>query len=351
MSTDVQDRRRLENEQALLAAIVSSSEDAIVSKDLTGIVTSWNGAAERIYGWKSKDIIGRSKSLVIPSDLPNELPWILAEIRAGRRIEHYETRRVRKDGSIFDVAISVSPVKSSNGQIMGAATIVRDITERKFAEKELRRRQDEVEALNTQLRRAMTETHHRVKNNLQVIGAIIEMQLMEYRDKRSVPVEEYKQLKAHIHTLATVHDLLSAKLGESDSAQRISVKAMLDRLLPMLQETAWNKTVRFTIDDAMLTSRACTSLALVLNELVTNALKHGNDQAEVVFRRDGTFAELEVFDDGPGFPEDVHPLKIANMGLELVESLVRADLKGEVDFRNRTEGGGHVVVRIPLHAG
>src|SRR5690349_22372019 len=88
---DMTDLKRLETEQALLAAIVNSSEDAIVSKDLEGIVTSWNKAAERIYGWKAEEIIGKSKALVIPPDLPNELSSILAKIRAGEQIEHYET--------------------------------------------------------------------------------------------------------------------------------------------------------------------------------------------------------------------------------------------------------------------
>jgi len=101
-------------------------------------VTSWNASAERIYGWKAEEIIGQSKALVIPSDLPEELPAILAQIRAGQPIAHYETRRLRKDGVIIDVDISVSPVKDSRGSIIGAATIVRDITEQKRQEQALR---------------------------------------------------------------------------------------------------------------------------------------------------------------------------------------------------------------------
>src|ERR1051326_8041196 len=101
--TNLMERNERDTEQALLAAIVNSSEDAIVSKNLDGIVTSWNASAERIYGWKAEEIIGKSKALVIPADLPNELAMILASIKAGKRIEHYETRRVRKDGTIIDV--------------------------------------------------------------------------------------------------------------------------------------------------------------------------------------------------------------------------------------------------------
>jgi PAS domain S-box-containing protein len=338
----------LEAEQALLAAIVSSSEDAIVSKDLDGIVTSWNAAAERIYGWKAEEIIGKAKALVIPPSRPNELTTILERIKAGQRIEHFETQRIRKDGRIIEVAISVSPILDLQGRVTGAATFVRDISERRRTERELQYRQAEVEALNIRLRHAMRETHHRVKNNLQVISAMIEMQMLEHRGEKSIPLEDYSQLKTHIHTLAIVHDLLSAGIKEMEDTQRVSVKAVLDKLLPMLQQTAWNKAVRYSIDDAGLTSKLCVSLTLILNELVTNALKHGKTETEVIFHSDGAKAQLEVSDDGPGFPEGFHPLKDANMGLELVESLVRTDLNGRSIYGNRPEGGGRVVVTFLL---
>lgn len=342
------DKNQLEAQQALLAAIVNSSEDAIVSKSLDGIVTSWNTAAERIYGWKAEEIIGKSKALVIPPELPGELPFILRKVLAGDRIEHYETKRVRKDGVVIEVSISVSPIYDPAGRILGAATIVRDITERRRTERELQLKQAEIEALNDRLRRAMRETHHRVKNNLQVISAMIEMQMLEYRGQKTVPLEDYTQLKTHVHTLAIVHDLLSTGIKEEEGAERVSVKAVLDQLMPMLQQTAWNKAVHYSIDDIRLTSKLCVSLTLVLNELVTNALKHGKKEADVLFLVEGTEARLEVFDDGPGFPEGFNPLKDANMGLELVESLVRTDLKGQSTYGNRPEGGGLVVVTFLL---
>ncbi len=337
-----------ETQQALLAAIVSSSEDAIVSKDLNGIVTSWNDAAERIYGWKSEEIVGKSKALVIPPDLPNELSNILEKIKVGERIEHYETRRLRKDGRVIDVAISVSPVNEPKGRIVGAATVVRDITERKRTELELQEKHAEIEALNVRLRRSMSETHHRVKNNLQVISAIIELQMLDHKGEESIPLEDYRQLKSHIHTLAMIHDLLSSSIKEDEDAQRVSVKAVLDTLLPMLEQTAWNKEVHFCIDEAKLTSKWCVSLALVVNELIANAFKHGNLRSDVLFQVDGQKARLTVSDDGPGFPDGFDPLQSAHMGLELVESLVHADLKGQSTYGKRPEGGGRVVVTFLL---
>ncbi len=345
---DRSDSNPLFNEQAFLAAIVNSSEDAIVSKDLNGIVTSWNRAAERIYGWKAEEIIGKSKALLIPPDLPNELPTILQKVRAGEQIEHYETRRVRKDGNLIDVEISVSPVNDPAGRIIGAATIVRDISARKQTERELQQKHAEIEALNVRLRRFMAETHHRVKNNLQLIAAMIEMQMLAYQGEKVVPLEDYRQLKAHIHTLAVVHDLLSASIKEDEDAQRVSIKAVLDRLLPMLAQTAWNKAVHYCIDEAMVTSKVCVSLALIMNELVTNAFKHGNKEADVLFHVDRAQAQLIVSDDGPGFPEGFDPMDAAHLGLELVENLVLADLRGQSTYSNRAEGGGQVVVTFML---
>ena len=229
-------------------------------------------------------------------------------------------------------------------RIVGTAA---DITERKEAELALIERAHEIEALNTRLTRAMQETHHRVKNNLQVISAMIEMQIMEHSDEQVVPLEEYRQLKAHLHTLSLVHDLLTNSVRE-DADGHISSKAVLENLLPMLEKMAWNKSVRYSIEDVRLTSKVCISLALILNELVTNAFKHGKQEAEVIFSIQGTQAALTVSDDGPGFAEGFDPLKAANMGLELVESLVRTDLRGRSVYSNGPGGGGCVRVTFPL---
>jgi PAS domain S-box-containing protein len=131
---DIRDQRRLEiaeRDQALLASIVASADDAIVSKSIDGIVTSWNTAAEKMFGYKADEMIGKPVALLIPSDHPDEEPQILQRIRRGERIDHYETKRVRKDGGVLDVALTVSPIRDKIGRIIGASKIIRDITERK----------------------------------------------------------------------------------------------------------------------------------------------------------------------------------------------------------------------------
>jgi PAS domain S-box-containing protein len=124
---------RAEHTGRLLASIIATSDDAIVSKDLNGIVTSWNKGAARIFGYSAGEMIGRSITTLIPSDRHNEEPEILDRIRRGEHIDHYETVRQRKDGSHIDISLTVSPVKDAAGTVIGASKIAGDISERKEA--------------------------------------------------------------------------------------------------------------------------------------------------------------------------------------------------------------------------
>jgi PAS domain S-box-containing protein len=135
---DITERRRAQEARALLAAIVSSSDDAIIGKDLKGTILSWNQAAERLYGYSSAEVVGRSISLLIPPDQAGELPSILKRIGQGESIEHYETVRMRKNGEQIHVSTTISPIKDATGRIIGASAVAHDITERKRMEKELR---------------------------------------------------------------------------------------------------------------------------------------------------------------------------------------------------------------------
>ncbi|HEU4872484.1 MAG TPA: PAS domain S-box protein [Pyrinomonadaceae bacterium] len=132
-----EDLRSAELAQYWLSAIIESADDAVISKTLEGIITSWNKAAERIFGYTADEVIGKPVTILIPADHENEEPAILARLRAGDRIEHYETVRVRKDGRLIDISLTVSPIKGPNGQIVGASKIARDITEQKQARKAL----------------------------------------------------------------------------------------------------------------------------------------------------------------------------------------------------------------------
>jgi PAS domain S-box-containing protein len=132
------ERRQAEELRQRLASIVESSEDAIIGKTLEGIITSWNASAERLYHYSAEEAVGRSISILVPPDRPDEVPSILDRLKRGERFEHYETRRVKKDGTVINVALTISPIKNSAGTIIGAATIARDITDRRQAGEAIR---------------------------------------------------------------------------------------------------------------------------------------------------------------------------------------------------------------------
>ena len=144
---DVTERRRAEAARTHLAAIVESSDDAIIGKTLEGIITSWNRAAERLYGYTAAEMIGQPIVRLIPPDLADDFPMIMTRLRRGERIEHYETQRLAKDGTRIEVALTISPLRDRTGQIIGASKIARDITARKQAEAELVRRRQETALL------------------------------------------------------------------------------------------------------------------------------------------------------------------------------------------------------------
>jgi len=147
MLIDISDRKKGERAEQHLAAIVESSDDAIVSKDLNGIIVSWNKGAQRLFGYTADEIVGKPVTTLMPPERRDEEPGILARIRRGERIDHYETIRQRKDGTLMDVSLTVSPVRDGNGHIVGASKIARDITEQKRAAAALDRQANEQAAL------------------------------------------------------------------------------------------------------------------------------------------------------------------------------------------------------------
>src|SRR5436853_1372494 len=139
---DIESEETVEKDSAFLASIVESSDDAIISKTLDGTISSWNKGAERIFGYRAEEVIGKRIYILIPPELAQEEVGILARLKRGQRIDHYETLRVRKDGTRLNVSLTVSPVKDKTGQIIGASKIARDITERKEFQRRLQQEQE-----------------------------------------------------------------------------------------------------------------------------------------------------------------------------------------------------------------
>lgn len=220
-----------------------------------------------------------------------------------------------------------------------------DITERKLAEEKLGLHQAEIENMNVRLKRAMIETHHRVKNNLQLISALINMQRHTYTTL--VPIEEFTRLATNVRALSVIHDILTHEAKAGNDQETLSGKAVLERLLQGLEQTTGERNLVYAIDDLRLSGRQATTLALITNELVANALKHGEGEMNISLRVDGDQATLIVCDNGPGFPDGFDGKTNVNTGLELVDNIVRWDLQGMISFSNRPEGGAQILVSFP----
>jgi two-component sensor histidine kinase/PAS domain-containing protein len=237
--------------------------------------------------------------------------------------------------------------RDATGEVLRVIGVVTDITERKNAEQELKQRQQEIEALNERLKRAMTETHHRVKNSLQLISAFVDMQANEHEE--AVPVSELRRINTQVRTLAAVHDVLTHETKQRDCDDLVSAKLLLDKLFPMIRTMTGAKRLHYKIEDVRLRSRQGTSLALIANELILNALKHSGAEVEVTLSVSDDTVVLTVLDDGPGLPKDFSVAGASNTGLALVENLARWDLKGETVYTNRDDrDGARICVAFPI---
>ncbi|HLJ55557.1 MAG TPA: PAS domain-containing protein [Chthonomonadaceae bacterium] len=259
------------------------------------------------------------------------------QILAGQDY-HQEYRCRRTDSEVRWIAedVQIEPIGKDRWRAVGVCT---DITE-------LKQREHEIEILNERLQRALMETHHRVKNNLQIIVALIDLQTIDRPE--SLPLAEFTRLSQHVRSLSAIHDLLTMEIKTRGQAESLSARSMLDQLLTTIAQTTGRTQLEYELDDARLTSHQSASLALITNELVANATKHGRTAIRVRFTvREGE-ATLEICDDGPGFPPEFSPRAAANTGLELIESLTRKDLSGRTRYENRAEGGARVIVQFPI---
>lgn len=207
--------------------------------------------------------------------------------------------------------------------------------ERKWAE-------NHVHSLNARLKRAMTETHHRVKNNLQLMSALIDVQRGDHLEM--VPASEFVRLGANIRALGVIHDILTQEVKEGSEQETLPAKAVLEQLLGMLRQMGGNHLLRYDIAEVRLSGKQATSLALVTNELVSNAQKHGKNETIVTLTTIEGTVTLQVEDDGPGFPDGFDAAVSANTGLELVQNMVEWDLRGRIVYDRGSGGGGCVTV-------
>lgn len=286
-------------------------------------------------------VVGRTDAELTSPDEARRLSEIKQRVMQTGVGERQEVVATTHDSTrIYELV--VEPLLDSRGAVVGVSGVAHDVSD-------VKRYQADVESLNERLRRSMRETHHRVKNNLQIIAAMVDMRLMD--GSASIPSEEVRRLGRITTTLATVHDLLTHEARDGGSALTVSSKKMIDELVSMLQPTTLDRPVEVHVEDMALSTRQATSLAIVISELVGNAVKHGKGTIRIEYSQTGSGARLSVTDGGDGFPEGFDASVSSGTGLDLVRSLSRLDLAGDTKCFNPAEGGACVAVSIsPLHA-
>jgi len=334
-------------EQSWFHSTLLSLGDAIIATDEVGKIIFMNPIAEHLTGWTREEAVGKEVATVyqaIDENSGEAVQRFLLEIAQGEDVVavKVDMELIAHDGSHISIDDSAAPIKNAIGQTTGVVVVFHDTTE----QRDVRRK---VEDFNQRLRQAMAETNHRVKNNLQVLAALVDLQAEEGDGSMSTSAKQ--KLGMHIRTLAHIHDFLTEEAKTSEDLTFVSANETLAKLIPMVQATISSRLVSFTGDTVRLDTKQSSSLALIVNELISNAIKHGNGAVDVLLIRDGKTAVVEVWDDGAGFPEAFSLKSCANNGLELVATLVKTDLSGTIQFSTRTEGGGLVRVCFPIAEG
>ncbi len=350
LEEEVAERKRVEKtlreSEQRFRTLVEKSSDAIALLAPDGTVLDTGHTSAGLLGYEASEVIGRSGMALVHPDECEEAMRLLAElVSVPGAMRRKELRMRCKDGSFrWMEAVATNLL---NEPLIGAVVVnYRDIGERKQAEEVLNRRQQEVEALNARLQRAMLETHHRVRNSLQIILAFLDLRKPE--GGGPVSEEDLRRLEGQVRALAAVHDLLTTQAKRGDATDEISARDVLERLLDLLRQSSSRGRITARIQDARLTDRQGASLALVANELIANALRNSPGVVTVSFTVAGDTACLEISDCGDGFPDEFNPQEAANAGLELVHNVATWDLRAELSFGRLPEGGGLVRLRMPV---
>jgi PAS domain S-box-containing protein len=347
-----------------LAAIVDSTDDAVIGKTLDGTIISWNKGAERIYGYAAAEVVGKPISILIPPDRPNELPSILSRIARGERIDHYLTKRARKDGQVLDVSVTISPVEDETGKIVGASAIGRDVTAQEMATKEaLRIREEFISVAAHELRTPLTTLYAR----LQLIERRLERRQVDanvvLRDVTLVR-QAADRLKALIDRLLDVSRITSGQLQVE--RQSTDIGAMIESVALMLAETS-GRQITLRGSDAPQSHWAAVDgvrIEEVVVNLIDNAVKYSPADTPIDVELDSTpdAIRIAVRDRGPGIRTEEH-LRIfepfhrlsnstgpgVGLGLHIAKQIVELH-GGTITVEPPVDGGSRFVVTVPRNS-
>ena len=329
---------------------MESSQDAIVTMSLDGIITSWNSGAAQIYGYPSKKILGKNASILAPDNLKDEIKKLIDRIKQGIKVKNYETSRLKNDGTLITVSITVSPISDTSGRLVAISVIARDITERIKAEKSL----EKTEAARKK------EIHHRIKNNLQVISSLLDLQADKFDNPKVI--EAFRESQNRVISMALIHE----ELYEGENTDTLNFSEYIRKLAENLFQTyiISDKNIHLTMDmeeNALFDMDIAVPLGIIVNELVSNSLKHafpGIDEGEirVKLRREengehkkesnkGTVFTLTVSDNGVGISENLDLENSDTLGIQLITILVN-QLDGKLELKRNN--GIEFIIRFTV---
>jgi len=359
---DITERKKAEEKIQSLANIVESSNDAIVTKSIDGIITSWNKGAEQVYGYSEEEILGKPIYILDPSSSERETKKLIEMIKCGERIHQYETSRLRKDGRKIYVSLSLSPILDTHGKLTAISVIARDITKRKEAE----------EALANIETARKKEIHHRIKNNLQVISSLLDLQAEKFNNRKDIKesevLEAFRESQDRVISMALIHE----ELYKGGGFDTLNFSPYIEELAENLFQTyrLGNTDIRLNMnleENIFFDMDTAVPLGMIVNELISNSFKHafvGKNKGEIrieLYKEEGehihnisdhcksTSFILTVSDNGVGIPENLNIETLDTLGMQLVTSLVD-QLNGRLELKrdNGTEFIMRFAVKEPI---
>ena len=309
IARDISYRIKSEEKQATLAAIINSSEDAIIGKSLEGIITSWNYAAARLFGYTEQEVIGKHISLIIPKDRMNEETMIMENITNGNKIDHFETVRIAKDGSEINISVTISPIKNAIGQIVGASKSARDISLRIQTEKTQKLYTERLQELNKYKDEFMVMASHELKTPLTVILANLQLlQLMLENDTNvhflNKTLKQVYKLNDLITNLLDVSKIQTGKLVLDRS--EFDINLLIMEVTDNLQKTTKDHKITFVNNNSEILIHADRDrIEQVIINILVNAIKYMPEPGEILLQCSQSADEvlISITDKGIGIPE------------------------------------------------
>jgi len=353
---DITARLQLEDAVTRYAAVIESSEDAIITKTLSGTILSWNPGAERLFGYRAEEVEGHPISILFPTDRRDEWERILERVRRGEHVEHHETVRMRRDGSRVHVSVSVSPIKDPAGRVVGASSIARDITERRQAAEALARSRSQLRAFAGRLHSAREAERAQIAREIhdELGQALTALKMDLFSLKNSVPAPLREPLLAKADGMAALIDQMVDKVRTLASDLRPAVLDNLGLVAAIewaVHQFARRTGVRCLLDlppeQIGLDIERSTDIFRILQEALTNIARHaGATHVDVHLRATPGEVVLEVHDDGRGITEpEIEDLR--SFGLLGMRERALA-WGGEVGVRAAPQGGTSVTMCMPL---